>query len=311
MFARINITMAPGLFVNMKKYSILLTMAIALSLGHGLAQPARLRQAVDAIAANYQAKIGIAYQVIGQPDSMSWHGNDRFPMQSVFKFHLALAVLDRVDRGKFTLDMPVRVSKADMAANMYSPLRNRFPEGDVDVPLRELLALSVGLSDNVACDVLFRLMGGPKQVQAYLKKKKIPGVAIAATETDMHRTEQAQYLNWSTPRGAAALLVRYANGEFLSETSQIFLWEVMASSPTGANRMVAGAGEGSRVVHKTGTSGTDANGVMAAVNHIGVVILPNGTKIALAIFVSQSAEPIAASEQAMAEITRAICEAYR
>jgi beta-lactamase class A len=68
------------------------------------------------------------------------HGHP--PMQSTFKFPLALAVLRQVDLGKLNLDRPVRFLKYDRPAT-FSPLQDEFPEADVDVPLRNIIKLSV------------------------------------------------------------------------------------------------------------------------------------------------------------------------
>ncbi len=47
---------------------------------------------------------------------------------------------------------------------------------------------------------------------------------------------------------------------------------------------------GTRVAHKTGTSGT-ANGIAAATNDIGLVTLPDGGTLAVAVFGSDSPAP--------------------
>jgi len=70
-------------------------------------------------------------------------------MQSMFKFPLALAVLHQVELGKLQLDQPVRVLKSDRSAT-FSPLRDEFPEADVNVPLRKIIKLTVETSDNTA-----------------------------------------------------------------------------------------------------------------------------------------------------------------
>jgi beta-lactamase class A len=41
------------------------------------------------------------------------------------------------------------------------------------------------------------------------------------------------------------------------------------------------------VAHKTGTGGTQ-NGITSATNDIGIITLPNGTHLAVAVFVSDS-----------------------
>jgi len=60
----------------------------------------------------------------------------------------------------------------------------------------------------------------------------------------------------------------------------------MTESKPGAKRL-KGLPEGTVVAHKTGTSGTE-NGITAATNDIGIVTLPSGKHLAIAVFVSDS-----------------------
>jgi len=51
----------------------------------------------------------------------------------------------------------------------------RYPEAEVDIPLRELLYLAVSLSDNTAADVVLRTVGGPPVVDTYIKSIGVNG----------------------------------------------------------------------------------------------------------------------------------------
>ena len=55
------------------------------------------------------------------------HGNDRFPMQSVYKLPIAMAVLQRVDAGTLKLSAVMHVRKADMIPGIHSPIRDMSP----------------------------------------------------------------------------------------------------------------------------------------------------------------------------------------
>jgi CubicO group peptidase (beta-lactamase class C family) len=64
-------------------------------------------------------------------------------MQSVFKVPLALATLHLVEQGKLSLDHPVRFLASDrILPNTYSPLQDKYPEANVDIPLQELLRVA-------------------------------------------------------------------------------------------------------------------------------------------------------------------------
>jgi beta-lactamase class A len=129
-----------------------------------------LREQIQKIVSSKNAVVGVA--IIGNhgKDTISFNGDKHFPMQSMFKFHIALAVLSEVDKGKFSIDQPIKIEKKDLLLGLYSPLRDKYPEG-VTLSLGEIIKDIVSLSDNVGCDLLLRLMGGPHKVEEYFKKK--------------------------------------------------------------------------------------------------------------------------------------------
>ena len=51
--------------------------------------------------------------------------------------------------------------------NTWSPLREKYGQGNVSVSLAEILSYTVSLSDNNCCDILFRLVGGPSKGPVY------------------------------------------------------------------------------------------------------------------------------------------------
>lgn len=59
-----------------------------------------------------------------------------FPLLSVFKFHVALAVLDKMDKQSISLDSIVSIKASQMLPNTYSPLRKKFPDQDFTITLR-------------------------------------------------------------------------------------------------------------------------------------------------------------------------------
>ena len=58
----------------------------------------------------------------------------------------------------------------------------------------ELLRYSVSESDNNACDILFRYIGGVEVVDKYIRTLGITDFKIEATEEDMHEGFRYQYL---------------------------------------------------------------------------------------------------------------------
>ena len=109
-----------------------------------------LAQQLKSIIENKKATVGIAVLYNGK---ILVTVNDKagYPMMSTFKFPLALAVLERLDKQGLPLETELFISKPDLHPDTYSPLREARPEGNFKITIGELLKYSVALSDNNAC----------------------------------------------------------------------------------------------------------------------------------------------------------------
>ncbi|RJP74328.1 MAG: class A beta-lactamase, subclass A2 [Ignavibacteriales bacterium] len=257
-----------------------------------------------------KGKVGVAVINLKTSDTLTVRGNEYFPMQSVYKFPLALAVLDKVDKGEISLDKKLFVSKSDLLPNTWSPLRDKYPDGNVFLSLDEILSNTVSLSDNNGCDILFRLMGGTAIVDKYIHNLGIEDIDIAFTEEEMHKDWQVQYKNRSTPLAMAELLYRFYYEDFLSKSSKDYLWRIMAATVTGPKRIKGLLTEGTVVAHKTGSSGEDENGIAAATNDAGIVQLDDGSGFVIVVFVSDAAADEETREKVIAQIAKTVYDAY-
>lgn len=226
-------------------------------------------------------------------------------MQSVFKFPLAMAVLDRVDKGKLKLDQRVRFLASDRMPGSHSPLQDLHPAGEVDVSLRDLLRYSVSESDNVATDILVRLIGGPDAIQAYLRSLGIKGIEVMDNEHGLGADEQAQYRNYAEPRAMVQLLRLFADASPLSPTSTAFLNDSMEHGSSTPHRIRALLPSGTPVAHKSGTAGT-RSGLTPATNDVGLITLPDGRRLALAVFLTDSRADEATRESVIARTARVV-----
>ena len=266
---------------------------------------AGLRAEMESIAAVAQGRVGAAVMIMETGESVSLNGDERFPMQSVYKLPIGMAVLHEVDRGALRLDDAVRVRKSDLLpAGFHSPVRDRYPHGDVELSLRELLRYMVSESDGTASDVLLRVAGGPERVNAYLRRIKVKGVVVATSEMEMAAGPLVQYRNWATPLAMLDVLRALQAGSGLSVRSREVLIQYMTETATGVHRIKGLLPPDAVVAHKTGTSGT-ADGLTRATNDAGLVSLPGGRHLAIAVFVSDSRAEESVREGVIARIARA------
>jgi beta-lactamase class A len=275
-----------------------------------------LRQQILSIANDAHGKVSVACSLlVAGPDSaagsalncdLNPHAHP--PMQSVFKLPLALTVLHEIEQGKFSLDQPVRLRPEDrILPHVYSPLQDKYPDGGVDVPLRELLRLTVSLSDNVAADILLRLVGGPKVVDAYIAGLGVRGFHLRDSEAVLHRELKAQYRNWFEPAGAVQLLRRISISPLTVEHAGLLLVWMTPAARTN-KRLDGDLPAGTLVAHKSGSSDVIA-GVAGATNDIGLIQLPDGRHIAIAVFVTNSTADEETRERVIARIARAAYDA--
>ncbi|MUL38028.1 class A beta-lactamase, subclass A2 [Gloeocapsopsis dulcis] len=263
-----------------------------------------LQDQIEQISHAAQGRVGVTATVLETGESVALNGDQRFPMQSVYKFPIGMAVLAQVDQGKLKLDQRVRVEISDFVSDLqHSPIRDENPQG-VELNLAELLKYMVSESDGTACDVLLKLVGGPEAVTQYLRDLGVDGIVVANTEKEIGQDKTVQYRNYATPDATAVLLRALYEGRGLSESSQALLLRLMTETPTGLKRIKGLLPDGTAVAHKTGTSRT-IDEVTAATNDVGIVSLPNKQHLAIAVFVSDSTADDAIREEVIAKVARA------
>jgi beta-lactamase class A len=262
-----------------------------------------LQRQIRTIAADAHGKVSVACSLPGTPLNCDLDPNAHPPMQSVFKLPLALTILRQVEQGKFTLDRPIPFRKSDLILpKPHSPLQDKYPQAGVDVPLRDLLQMTVTLSDNTAADMLLRLAGATNVVGDYIASLGITGFQLRDDERALHRDHPLQYRNWFEPQGAVRLLRTISDHSPLTAEHTALLLQWM-TVPSG--RLDGDLPDGVKVAHKSGSSDVD-NGIAAATNDIALITLPDGRRLAIAVFVTDSTADEATRFRAIARIGRAV-----
>ena len=269
-----------------------------------------LEERMARLAGPAGGRVGAAALLVETGEAVSSNGGSRFPMQSVYKVPIAMAVLKRVDEGRLRLEARVKVEEADLAPpRVHSPMRDTFPRGgSIEPTLADLLRTSIVESDGTASDLLLRLVP-PDEVTRFLRGIGVQDLTVATSEREMTSGEDVQYRNWATPEAAVRLLALLGRGAVLSEASRSALLRWMQATPVGPGRLRGLLPEGTPVAHKTGSSGT-VDGMDRATNDAGIVTLPDGRHLAVAVFVSDSRADQAAREGVIAAIARAAWDCW-
>lgn len=294
-------------------------------------------QELSRLANSVSGTIGIGVQNIETGQSIQFNAGLRFPMASTFKVPIAVYVLFLVERGQLSLDQMVEIHPGDLSPGSGT-IQSLLYQPGVILSLRNLIELSLVISDNTANDVLLRLVGGPLAVSGFLKEIGINDIRIdrftkylvaekygfpELTTHDNWSLEQYRKLfeqltpekakaaalafaeddrDTMTPAAMVELLVKVYTTEILNSRSRDFLLNVMQRCQTGEGAIKGMLPPGIVVAHKTGT----LKEVVA--NDIGIIYLPGGGDHLAIIACVKSPE---ASGEASSECQRVIAHAAR
>lgn len=286
-----------------------------------------------------EGRVGAAVRDLSIGRTWSVEGSTRFPMQSVYKLPIAVAVLRRVDLGELSLNERIILSASDLSVQ-WSPIAREFRPPTQSFSIRELIQHAVATSDNTASDVLLELAGGPGAVTRLLQSFEINGVSVdrsektlqpealglpahstwpkSATVDDMlaklsgaaRRRALENYLSdtrdTASPLAMVELLGLLAENRLLSPEMTAVILGVMETAATGANRLKAGLPPGAKLANKTGTA-RDVLGIGPATNDVGIISLKGGQRLAIAVFISGSSASVEFREAAIASFAAAAC----
>ncbi|MFD1787495.1 class A beta-lactamase [Sphingomonas floccifaciens] len=300
--------------------------------------PPALTARVEQIAKTDAGKVG-AYAIdLDTGATVAVNADERFPMASAVKLAIAATYLDGVDKGRWSL---ATMHTLDEAMRVRSDgITDTLPHAGVALSGANLIELSLTVSDNTATDMLLKAVGGPAAVTRWLKAKGIDGqrvdrsIARLLIDVSGHSTDPKQAdgpalatfmpvepwktddERWpvnaafdadprdtSTPRAMGDLLVRLRKGALLKPASTDFLFDVLARCKTGTKRVKALLPAGTPWAHKTGT-------LPGISNDVGVMTLPNGHRVVIALLSYGIADP-AARDTRLAEIGRTVFDGFQ
>src|SRR3954468_6224176 len=237
-----------------------------------------LEQQLNSMVANRSADVGIAALDLNSGETVSIKGNTPFPMASTVKVAVAALYLAQVDHGRRNLDDTIN-----------------------GTPVRSLMARMLIHSDNHATDILLKDLGGPDALHSWLKQNGVTGLRVDRTIAQLlsDRRDLWDYRDSSTPTAMVDLLRRIYKAELIKPSSRNYLLDLMSQCETGKNRMKALLPSGTPVEHKTGT-------LTGLADDVGFITMPDGRRIAVAIFTRGGAD----RPRTIAEAARAIYDGF-
>lgn len=240
-------------------------------------------------------RLGVAALDVGSQRRVSWRGQERFAFCSTFKAFLVVATLERVQREEEQLDREVAVTRADMIP--HAPVTEKAIGRTLTI--RELMQAAVEVSDNPAANILIREMGGIAVWRSWWPTFGDTTTVISRLEPDLNTALPNDPRDTCLPDQTIANIRELAVSDRLTPEHDQLISGWMIASPTGPNRIKAGAPQGWTVAHKTGTG---ANG---ATNDIGMLTPVSGSPVLMAAYFTGAPEATDDQRDAViAEATR-------
>lgn len=293
-------------------------------------------QKIEKLANGLVGRIGVAAQDISSGLTVTINGDEPFVMASTYKVAIAVTILRQVDEGKLKLTDIVDCPAEKMVPGPNPLVTYLFHPG-VKLSIANLIEPMITDSDNSATDFLLEVAGGPQVVTEMLRTLGITDFRVdryvSEILRDFYGLEEKAYLPYTlkayakdptllvrqgdrnlkfeqedprdhtTPNAMLQLLLAIDNGTALSEKSREFLLSVMSRTTTGVHRLKGLLPKGTPVADKTGTIGGVANDV-------GFITLPDGRRIAIAVYTKSSTTSEADREKAIAEVTRSLYDFF-
>jgi beta-lactamase class A len=266
------------------------------------------------------------------------NGDERFPLASVCKLPIAMAILDMVAERRLSLGVRMEIPAYDVVTGV-SPIAERWP-AERWFRLEEMLELMVAKSDNTAVQTLFRAAGGRIGLGLRMKDWGVEGLRIdrdertcdlemlgvkdvpppreftralpAQLESHISPEERDAAMrrflddprDTGTPNSTVELLQKLYRGKILPQDLTERLRVILQKTTTGSDRIKGLLPPKTIVGHKTGTT-PSAGSLNGSTNDVGVITLPNKSQVAVAFYLKGSTSPLPAREAIIARMARA------
>ncbi len=302
------------------------------------AAQAALAARIRALGSGFNGDIGIAVKDLQTGWTTAYDGNTWFPQQSVSKFWVALTALDKADKGRLSITVPVTMTKADLTV-FHQPVAAQIGPNGYRTTLDSLMHRAITQSDNTCNDFVLWKAGGPEAVRAMLAAKGIDGVRFGPGERLLQsgiagmewkpsysigrnfytaranlpmptrKAAMSRYLkdpmDGAKPLGVVDALGRLQKGELLSPASTQKLLGYMSNTRTGPQRLKGGLSGGWKLAHKTGT-GQDLGAISTGYNDIGILTAPDGRAYAVAVMIRSTSAGVPARMKVMQDTVKAV-----
>jgi beta-lactamase class A len=243
-------------------------------------------------------RLGVAVLDIGSGESSGHRTDERFAMCSTFKMLLAAVVLERVDSGKESLARKIAIPATGLLP--HSPATQEHAGGSM--PILDLCAAIVTLSDNTAANLLLASIGGPAGITHFARSLGDNVTRLDRTEMALNEALPGDPRDTTSPAAMVATMQKLILGNKLSAASRAQLTAWLIANKTGDERLRAGLTGGWRVGDKTGSNGENTT------NDIAIIWPPRQAPVLVTAYLTACTGPEAKRNTVLAQVGRLVAQ---
>jgi beta-lactamase class A len=243
------------------------------------AMPVSDLKALAALEKKVGGRLGVAVLDTGSGQLVGHRLDERFAMCSTFKMPLAAAILREVDQGRMRHDQWVTYGPADKVPHAPITEQHLKRGGMTLVALAEAAQTT---SDNVAANLLLKLVDGPAGFTTILRSAGDPITRLDRYEPHMNQVKGQDERDTTTPAAMARTTERLLTSDWLSSASREMLIGWMVATTTGDLRIRAGLPNNWRSGDKTGTG--MAPGMPDKYNDVAIAWPPGKAPLVISAF---------------------------
>jgi beta-lactamase class A len=244
-------------------------------------------------------RVGAAVLDTATGEWSAYRGRERFPMCSTFKFLLASAVLQRVDRHDEALDRAIAIAPKPLLS--HSPVSEAHAGATMTVAA--LCEAVLTDSDNTAANALLDIIGGPPGITRFCRSIGDTRTRLDRKELALNEARAGDPRDTTTPAAMARDLHTLSLGSVLSQAARNQLTLSMEGCRTGLDRLRAKLPASWRAADRTGSNGEHTS------NDIAVLWPPGKPPIIVAAYITQCPGPETKRTAMLSEVGRLVAQA--
>lgn len=258
-----------------------------------------LQHQLAALERRAHGRLGMALLDSASGQTISYRGDERFAMCSTFKALAAAAILQKSLTQPDLLSQRLYWNEADKLR--WMPITAQHMADGMTVG--ELCAAMLQYSDNLAANLMLKILGGPGAVSALARSLGDNLTRLDRTEPSLNSAMPGDPRDTTTPVAMARTLQTLAFGNGLPRRQQQQWVDWLKGNTTGRQAIAAGIPAGWSSGDKTGS------GDYGTTNDVALLWPPEHPPLVLTLYFTQPDKAAITNNAVLAEATRLVLAA--